>query len=405
VSAAPHDQPGSRRPVSDRARASFLDALVHDDPVALYESAPCGFLTTTPDGIIVKTNATFRSFVQRDAAQLVGETSFADLLTVGSRIYYATHVAPSLMMSDRVQEVALDLVGADGTRLPVLVNASLARGEDGAPRAVRIAVFDASERRSYERELVLAKKRAEVSEQEARSLARALQQTLIPPLPPSVPGLSLAAAYHPAGHGAEVGGDFYDVFSVGADDWVITLGDVCGKGYQAAIVTALVRHTIRALCVGEERPSAVLSGLDEVLRRHPTERFCTAVLLRLRRDRDGWSVTMSLGGHPAPVLVAADRAPELWGDHGPLLGVTDHATYTDTTRRLRQSDLLLLYTDGVVEGRRGDDMYGEDRLVETARRLGSDPAALVTALVEDVVSFQGGVLRDDVALVAFRAAP
>ena len=197
------------------ARAAFLDALVHDDPVALYESAPCGFLTTTPDGVIVKTNATFRTWVRREAAELVGVASFTDLLTVGSRIYHETHFAPMLMMQDQVQEVALELVRPDGTRLPVLVNASLARGEDGRPRAVRIAVFDATERRRYERELLDAKERAEASEREARTLARTLQQTLIPPAEPKIPGLDLAAAYHPAGHGAEVGGDFYDVFPVG----------------------------------------------------------------------------------------------------------------------------------------------------------------------------------------------
>ncbi len=386
---------------SDRARESFLDALVHDDPVALYESAPCGFLTTTPDGVIVKTNATFRAFVQRDPSQLVGESSFADLLTVGSRIYFGTHVGPALLMSDRVKEVALDLVAADGTRLPVLVNASLARDEEGHPRAVRIAVFDATERRSYERELLEAKERAEASEREARRLARTLQQTLIPPLPPSVPGLTLAAAYRPAGHGSEVGGDFYDVFSVGVDDWVVTLGDVCGKGYEAAIVTALVRHTIRALCVGEERPSAVLSGLDEVLHHHPTDRFCTAALLRLRRGPDGWSVTMSLGGHPQPVLVPADGRPRLWGEHGPLLGVTERPAFTDTTLQLRSGDVLLLYTDGVTEARNGDAMYGEDRLLLTTGRHAGAPAALVAAVVDEVVAFEDGTLRDDVALVAF----
>ncbi len=389
---------------SHRARAAFLDALVHDDPIALYESAPCGFLTTTPDGVIVKTNATFRTFVQRDAAQLIGETTFADLLTIGSRLYFGTHVGPSLLMSDRVQEVALDLVGADGTRLPVLMNASLARGDDGQPRAIRIAVFDATERRSYEHELLEAKQRAEDSEREAQTLARTLQQTLIPPVPPSVPGLTLATAYRPAGHGAEVGGDFYDVFSVGADDWVITVGDVCGKGFEAAIVTTLVRHTIRALSVGEERPSVVLAGLDEVLRHHPTDRFCTAALLRLRNELDGWSVTMSLGGHPQPVLIRSDGAPERWGVHGPLLGVVESPRFEDTTVRLRRDDVFLLYTDGVIEARHGSDMYGEDRLLELAERHGRDPADLVAAIVDDVLAFQDGTLVDDVALVVFCAS-
>lgn len=386
---------------SDRARTAFLDALVHDDPVALYDSAPCGFLTTTPDGVIVKANATFRTWLQRDAAELVGTTTFAELLTTGSRIYYGTHVSPSILMSDRVQEVALDLVRADGTRLPVLVNASLARGEDGHARAVRIAVFDATERRAYERELLEAKQRSEVSEREAQALARTLQQTLIPPIPPTIPGLDLAAAYHPAGLGTEVGGDFYDVFRVGGGEWVVTLGDVCGKGYEAAVVTTLVRHTLRALCVTEERPSAVLSALDEVLREHPTDRFCTAVLLRLRQEGDSWLVTVSLGGHPQPLLVRQGRPVEPCGTHGSLLGVVDHPRYVDTELRLVPGDVLLLFTDGVIEGRRGSELFGEARLRATAERVGPDPAALVEQLVDEVLDFQAGTLRDDVAVVAF----
>jgi sigma-B regulation protein RsbU (phosphoserine phosphatase) len=385
---------------SDRARAAFLDALTHDDPVALYDSAPCGFLTTTPDGLIVKTNATFRTWIQRESPELVGAATFSDLLTVGSRVYYGTHVGPLLLMSGQVQEIALDLVRPDGTRLPVLVNASLARGDDGRPRAIRIAVFDATERRSYERELLEAKHRAEASEREARALARTLQQTLIPPSPPTIAGLDVATAYQPAGQGTEVGGDFYDVFRVGTD-WVITLGDVCGKGPEAAVVTSLVRHTVRALCVGEARPSAVLSALDEVLRQHPTERFCTAVLARLTPEGRSWLVTLGVGGHPQPLLLRPGRPPEPRGETGPLLGVVDHATYADTSLRLDPGDTLLLYTDGITEGRRGRELYGDDRLVAAAERLGPDPAGLVEALVSELLEFQEGTLRDDVALVAF----
>ncbi len=385
----------------DRAWAAFRDALAHDDPVALYESAPCGFLTTTPDGLIVKTNATFRTWLRREAADLIGVTTFADLLTIGGRMYYETHFAPMLLMEDHVHEVALDLLRADDTTLPVLVNASLARDEDGRPRAIRIAVFDATERRRYERELLHAKERAEASEREARALARTLQQTLIPPTAPTIPGLDLAATYHPAGHGAEVGGDFYDVFPVGTDDWVVTLGDVCGKGYDAAIVTALVRHTIRALCVGEHRPAKVLKGLDEVLRHDETDKFCTAALLRLRRDDDGWQVTTGVGGHPAPLLLRPGQAPVPCGGRGPLLGVLDDATFEDASLRLEPGDVVLLYTDGVVEGRRGRELFGEDRLLATLEECGGPPATLVDAVMNAVLDFQDGTLRDDVAIVAF----
>jgi sigma-B regulation protein RsbU (phosphoserine phosphatase) len=386
---------------TEHERAAFLGALVHDDPVALYDLAPCGFLTTTPDGVIVKTNATFRTWVQRTAEELVGVATFADLLTVGGRIYHQTHFAPTLLMLDSVSEVALELVRADGSRLPVLVNASLARDEDDRPRAVRVAVFDATERRSYERELLAAKERAEASELEARTLARTLQQTLIPPSPPEIPGLVLASAYHPAGHGSQVGGDFYDVFPVGVDDWVVTLGDVCGKGYDAAIVSTLVRHTVRALCVSERRPAAVLRGLDEVLRRNGSERFCTAVLLRLHRSSAGWLVTAALGGHPPPLLLRRGQRPEPFGGRGPLLGILDDAEFDQAGVRLEPGDVVLLYTDGVYEGRSGAEMFGEARLAQLAERIGPDPALLVSGVAETVLEFQGGTLDDDVALVAF----
>jgi len=392
---------GPPGPLPDAARAAFLDALVHDDPLALYDAAPCGFLTTTPDGVIVKTNATFRSFVQRDAEHLVGVASFPDLLSAGSRIYYSTHVSPSLLMSDRIQEVAVELLAPDGALLPVLINASLARGDDGRPRAIRIAVFDATERRSYERELLAAKRRAEAARAEAETLARTLQQTFIPPVPPVIPGLDLATAYLPAGEGTEVGGDFYDVFPLTTDEWVVTLGDVCGKGYEAAVVTALVRHTIRALSVGEDSPSAVLAGLDRVLRHHDTERFCTAALLKLRRDGARWLVTIALGGHPQPLLLSATQAPRPVGEHGPLLGVVDDAHYRDTTLHVEPGETLLLFTDGVFEGRYGAELYGEERLAAVAHRSGPGPEAVVTALVHDVLSYQEGTLRDDVAVVAF----
>ena len=188
---------------------------------------------------------------------------------------------------------------------------------------------------------------------------------------------------------------------MGAEDWVIALGDVCGKGQEAAIVTTLVRHTLRALCVGEERPSVVLAALDKVLRQHPTDRFCTAVLLRLKRQPSGWLVTLSLGGHPEPLLLRAGRPPELYGAHGSLLGVVDDPTFQDNELRLGPGDVLLLYTDGIVEGRSRDEFYGEQRLLHTVERLDRDPSALVKLLVQDVLDFQDGTMRDDVAVLAF----
>ena len=382
------------------AREAFLDALVYDDPVQLYERAPCGFLSTTPDGVIVKANATFRTWIGLETADLVGQLSFTDLLTQGGRIYHETHFAPALRMHDRVSEIALDLVRSDGRRLPVLVNATLERDEQGQPRVVRIAVFDATERRGYERELLRAKQVAEASEERARDLARTLQQTLIPPSPPTIPMLEVAAAYHPAGEGVEVGGDFYDVFPLGRDDWVVVIGDVCGKGVDAAVVTALVRHTVRALAVAHEEPRLMLADLNEVLMQHETERFCTVALMRLRRDADGWYAVLSVGGHPQPLLLRGDSPAQPCGGTGPLIGVIDGAEFVDRTQRLLAGDVLVLYTDGVPDGRRNGETYGEDRLLASLDAHRADAASAVEGLVADVVDFQRGVPRDDIAVLA-----
>lgn len=386
------------------AADGFHEALLEDDPVQLYERAPCGYLSTAPDGTIVKVNETFLTWTGHTREDLVGRRAFADLLTAGGRIYHETHYAPMLRMHDRVREIALDLVKADGGRLPVLVNAVLERRADnGEPSVIRVAVFDASDRREYERELLRAKERAEQSEARASALAMTLQQTLIPPLPPDVPGLDVAAVYRPAGDGEEVGGDFYDIFQIADDDWVVALGDVCGKGVEAAVVTALVRYTLRAVSVRVTGPEAALRALNDVLLRHRTDRFCTVVLLRLRRDDDGWSVTTASAGHPLPLLVPREGSPVPVGEAGALAGVFAAARARESELRLDAGSALILYTDGVTEARGPSGFYGEDRLRRLVDGERGTAASLTASVLEDVLEFQGGNPRDDVAVVVIRA--
>jgi sigma-B regulation protein RsbU (phosphoserine phosphatase) len=385
------------------AADGFHEALLEDDPVQLYERAPCGYLSTSPDGTIVKVNETFLTWTGFESGELVGRRAFAQLLTAGGRIYHETHYAPMLRMNDGAREIALDIVKADGGRLPVLVNAVLERDAAGEPAVVRVALFDASDRREYERELLRAKQQAEESEGRARALAMTLQQTLIPPVPPAVPGLDVAAAYRPAGDGEEVGGDFYDIFQIADDDWVVVLGDVCGKGAEAAVVTALVRYTVRAVCVQHEGSADVLRVLNDVLLRHHTNRFCTVALLRLRRDDDGWTVTLASAGHPLPLLLPPDGPPVEVGLTGALVGVFAAARTHETELRLDPGSLLLLYTDGVTEGRGRAGFYGAERLVDVVSGRPGGAAAVTAAVLEDVVEFQDGTPRDDIALVVLRA--
>lgn len=305
-----------------------------------------------------------------------------------------------LRMQGSARGIALDIVRADGRRQPVLVSSVLERGADAEPVVVRTAVFDAVERREYERELLRAKEQAEASEARARALAQTLQQTLVPPAPPRVPGLDVAAAYRPAGDGTEVGGDFYDVFEVGVGDWVLVIGDVCGKGVDAAAVTALARYTLRAAAVRMPQPSQALETLNEVLLRHPTERFCTAVLVRLRLHDGAWTATIGVAGHPLPLLAAPGTAPTRVGRAGSLLGVLAAPAFHDTKLALHPGDTLVLFTDGVTEGRRGPEFYGEDRLRAVVGATTGPAGARVGAVVDDVLRFQSGRPSDDVAVVA-----
>ena len=181
------------------ALEAFLGALAGDDPEQLYDRAPCGYLTTTPDGLIAKVNQTFLTLTGYDQGDLVGRRRFVDLLTAGGRIYHETHYAPMLQMHGTAREIALDVVCADGRRLPVLVNSVLERDVLGLPTVVRTAVFDASQRREYERELLRAKQRAEASEVHARKLAQTLQQSFIPPDAPADPRSRPGGGLSPCG--------------------------------------------------------------------------------------------------------------------------------------------------------------------------------------------------------------
>ncbi len=141
-----------------------------EDPDDLYEHAPCGYLTTLPDGTIVKVNQTFLTWTGYARGELVGHRRFRDLLTAGGQIFHETHYAPLLRMQNEVHELAFDVVCSDGRELPTLVNATFGRDQAGQPRAIRVMVFNATERRSYEKELLAARQIAETSERQVRVL-------------------------------------------------------------------------------------------------------------------------------------------------------------------------------------------------------------------------------------------
>jgi sigma-B regulation protein RsbU (phosphoserine phosphatase) len=375
---------------------------MQDDAALMYEMAPCGYATVAWEGAVLNVNETLLRWTGFARADVVGVRTFASLFSKAAQLYAQTHLRPMLLMGGTVREIALEMVCADGSRLPVLLNASLERNQAGEPALLRIAVFDARERRAYEQELFRAKERAEASEERARQLARTLQQTLIPPSPPAVPGLEIAAAYRPAGNGEEVGGDFYEVFQRRSGEWVIVLGDVCGKGVDAAVVTALVRYSLRAAVVNHESPAAALRVLNQIVLEHDTDRFCTVVLMYLHREGDDWAARVCAAGHPAPVRVRPGEQPRSEGGSSALVGVLDDPDFTDTSFKLRAGESLVLYTDGVTEGRRDEEFFGEDLLCASIDQHRATAETLVTGLVHDVVTFQRGRTRDDIAVVAIR---
>ena len=352
---------------------------------------------------MVRVNATFAAWMGHPPEELVGRR-FQDLLTVGGRIYHETHYAPMLRMQGAVREIAVDLARADGSRFPALVNSVLRVDDEGRPTSVRTAVFDATERRRYEDELLRARQHAEEAETRARVLAETLQASLIPPEMPTVERLELGAVYRAAGRGDQVGGDFYDVFEVARGDWAAVVGDVCGKGPEAAAVTAIARHTLRAAALHHRRPAAVLRLLNEALVSQGVERHCTVAYLRLRlRPDGGCRATVAVGGHPCPVLLRAGQAPVAFGRPGVLIGVLPDAELHDASATLEPGDALVLYTDGVTEARRGAELFDERRLEAVLDEHRAETAVgIAKAAVDAAAAFSDGPLRDDAAVLVVR---
>ena len=234
----------------------------------------------------------------------------------------------------------------------------------------------------------------------SRRLAE-LQSSLLPRALPDVPGIRAAVSFHPEELGSEVGGDFYDLFSLAGDAWGFVVGDVCGHGAEAAAVTALTRHTTRAVARLERRPSRVLSIVNNELRTSDHERFCTALYGRIEPIADGVQLTMACGGHPAPLIRRASGQVETVATNGPLLGVFDDAEFPETTIDLGPGDTLLLYTDGLVERNpRVPGDAGLRTLLASVAETGVDE--ILAELERLAFGSPPQPLRDDAALLAIQ---
>src|SRR5829696_6613264 len=237
---------------------------------------------------------------------------------------------------------------------------------------------------------------------EARSaIARSLQASLLPPTLPDVPGFELAALYRSASEGTEVGGDFYDVFNTAEEQWYAVVGDVCGKGAEAAAVTAMARYTIRAAAVRRRSPAAILRLLGEAMLRQESPelvgRFCTIACLHLDLSRTPARATVACGGHPLPAVVRADGSVEELGAPGTLLGLVERPDLHDRAGELHPGDTIVLYTDGLTEAQAPANVWTPEDLTEVLRGIAG---AAPRALVDQVVGAALGDLpapRDDIA--------
>jgi len=235
------------------------------------------------------------------------------------------------------------------------------------------------------------------------SVAEALQGSLLPARLPDVPGLDLSAAYLPASEGLEVSGDFYDVFPV-QDGWAITVGDVCGKGQEAAAMTAAARHAIRVLAHWNPDPVDVLAKVNEVMLAGDYEdRFVTAKLAYLRWDGRHVRVDLASAGHPGPALVHPDGRVDVLTGGGLPLGLFPQADPEREELELAAGDLLFFYSDGVTDARSADMLYFEERLADELAGLAGRSAAEVARMVQGLVAgFSQEELRDDMTILVAR---
>jgi serine phosphatase RsbU (regulator of sigma subunit) len=239
-----------------------------------------------------------------------------------------------------------------------------------------------------------------------RDIAHTLQRSLVPDHLPDIPGAEVAVRYWATGEATEIGGDFYDVFAVDDTTHAVVVGDVCGKGPQAAAVTGLARHTIRANAWRGDDHAAVLKHLNTALLRSRSGTLCTVAYATLTPTGTGTRFTVACAGHPLPVLVRADGTASAVGQHNLLLGGFDTVSAMTTTVELAPGDTVVLYTDGATDvrppGTLSSDAMRELVGSSVAGAASADDAAdrLFHAL-DGRKAFEDR--EDDVALVVIRA--
>lgn len=238
------------------------------------------------------------------------------------------------------------------------------------------------------------------SERERAEIAETLQRGLLPPPLPHIPGWSVAATYRPAGAENEIGGDFYDAFRI-AGGWMVVIGDVTGRGAQAAAVTAHARYTLRTAAALTGDPVVALTTLNrELLARRGTA-LCSVAAMALADDPDE-PVQLAVAGHLPPLLVDGESVSEV-SEPAPVLGAFAEEAWSVQPTDLEPGQQIVVVTDGVTEALGSEGRFGEKRL--HTRLVGStDPAQAAAGIEGALHEFTGGELEDDAAILAVARA-
>jgi serine phosphatase RsbU (regulator of sigma subunit) len=266
--------------------------------------------------------------------------------------------------------------------------------------------FDETARRTAKRladRAALALDNARLHEQQVH-IASVLQHSLLPRSLPKIAGFEGSSRFLPAGEAYEVGGDFYDVFRSGSGTWTAVIGDVCGKGPEAASLTALARYTVRTASSPDSSPSEVLRTLhDSISAERADMRFCTAALARIQAPANGNGtahVTVALGGHPLPLVLRKDGHVDSIGEPGTLLGALPSPIIADTDATLAVGDSLVLYTDGVLDVRDRNHRDDPEWLTqELSGSAGKSADEIADQIAKAAVERHGGEPRDDIAIL------
>jgi PAS domain S-box-containing protein len=339
-----------------------------------------------------------------DSSELSPEQGIGRVISTGVSELYPD-ITDEMLREGAVDQEHLELLRAVGFRSAILVPLR-ARG-----RSVGVMTLVTAEslRRFDEGDLAFAEQlagRAAVAVENARlatarhRIAETLQRSLLPDAVPRIEGWRVATMYRPASGSeeVEVGGDFYD-FVETPQGWIVLLGDVTGRGVEAASMTSLVRHGARFLAKDEHSPSMILGRLNEALREQPGLSLCSALCARLQ---DG-QLVMSSAGHPPPLIIRDDGRIREIGSPGPLLGGWDGSIWEDRVVAVGPEETILMYTDGVTDTRGQAGRFGSGRLRRLLKdQAGAAPAELLSRLEAALNDFQVEGHSDDTGAVALR---